>query len=337
MTEIAGLRLSPNWTSAAGALEGVLEFLGEPLPRHAIMGLSGHAWHLAITTREGVAVLPDGVMDLDWAAMVDGYARTGYRWERFGGSVRPGEPRDDIRDAAIGWVKARIDEGRPIIGWDFQLHEFAIVYGYDDSRDGALVHSVTSPELGPLSPWAEWPSAAGVIELFAPLRPADGDAGALVREALGVAVAMLEGMPTGPAPVTAIGREIEGEAVRGTDALDHWAEVMDGDGEVDRAGNAYVLQVLQAARVDGAAFLGDLVETFPEAREPLEAARRAMSEVTTALAPLVTLFPFPSGGHGNVANAGLRRAAAMALRRAARAEREATAAMAEAESVLAKT
>jgi hypothetical protein len=38
---------------------------------------------------------------------------------------------------------------------------------------------------------------------------------------------------------------------------------------------------------------------------------------------LLTLFPFPTGGHGNVNVPGLRRAAAMALRRAAQHERTA--------------
>jgi hypothetical protein len=51
---------------------------------------------------------------------------------------------------------------------------------------------------------------------------------------------------------------------------------------------------------------------------------------TKALAPLLTLFPFPTGGHGNVANAGLRRGAAMALRRAAAHERAAAEAVREA-------
>ena len=42
------------------------------------------------------------------------------------------------------------------------------------------------------------------------------------------------------------------------------------------------------------------------------------------------IFPFPTGGHGNVSNPGLRRAAAMALRRAAQYEREVAAAFEEA-------
>ena len=59
-----------------------------------------------------------------------------------------------------------------------------------------------------------------------------------------------------------------------------------------------------------------------------------MRDEVKALAPLLTLFPFPTGGHGNVNNAGLRRGAAMALRRAAAHERAAAAAIAEALELL---
>ena len=75
--------------------------------------------------------------------------------------------------------------------------------------------------------------------------------------------------------------------------------------------------------MDGGAFLADVAGAIPELAEPLGVAERAVREQVKALSPLITLFPFPTGGHGNVNNAGLRRAAAMALRRAAQYEREA--------------
>jgi len=133
----------------------------------------------------------------------------------------------------------------------------------------------------------------------------------VVVEALRTAAALLGG-EEGPA---------DGQP-RGAGGIEAWAEALEGTAEVDRAGNAYTLAVLAAARTDGAAFLRDLAGALPGAAEPLAAAARALEEETKALAPLITLFPFPSGGHGNVQVPGLRRAAAMALRRAARYERE---------------
>jgi hypothetical protein len=321
--EIPGARIAPNWTSAVGALDGVLASLGAPLPRHAIMGLTGHAWHLCLGSREGIVALPSGPADLDWEAASRRYARTGFRWERFGTQLIPGDDWGDMRDAAVEWAISRLDLGRPLIGWDFHLHEHAVVYGYDRERAGFLVDDVLTGEAGPFVNWQDWPSSLGVLELFAPAELVKADPIATVAEALETAIDCFAGLdgPSGSQP-------------RGTAALDAWAEALDGEAEVDRAGNAYTLAVLQAARLDGAEFLADLAASIPELGVPLGDAAKAIREETAALSPLITLFPFPSGGHGNIANAGLRRAAAMALRRAAGHERRAATAMAAALALL---
>lgn len=319
MPEIPGLQLAPNWTSAAGALEGVLAHLGRPLPRHAVMGLTGHAWHFCLGTKGGVTALPSGPADLDWAAMVERYERTGVRWERFSAEVTPAGERSAERAAAVAWATSHLDEGRPLIGWDFHLHEHAIVYGYSRERAGFLIHDILSEEVGPFVPWDAWPSGLGLIELFAPVADAEVDPVEAVAGALETAILCFEGND-GPA---------DGQQ-RGTAGITAWADALDGELEVDRAGNAYTLAILQAARMDGAAFLADIADSIPDLAQPLRAAEDAVREQVKALSPLITLFPFPTGGHGNVNNPGLRRAAAMALRRAAQHERAAAAAIAEA-------
>lgn len=315
MAQIDGPRIAENWTSAAGALEGILVFLGAALPRHAVMGLTGHAWHLCLGTREGVVALPSGPGDLDWAAMVDRYARTGWRWERF---AAPASGRNE----ALEWALPHLRAGRPLIGWDFHLHEFAVVRGFDEARNAWLVDDLLSADYGPAVAFNEWPSL-GRIELFAPVEPVEVDGLAAVDGALETALACFAG-EDGPA---------DGQP-RGTAALDAWADAFDSDIEVDRAGNAYTLAVLQAARSDGALFVADIGTAVPDLGGPLGAAEAALRDETKALAPLLTLFPFPSGGHGNVANPGLRQAAAMALRRAAGHERRAAAAIREALDLL---
>ena len=323
MTEIPGLAIAPNWTSAAGALDGILQHLGAPLPRHAIMGLTGHAWHTCIARKGEVVALPSGAADLDWAAMVERYARTGYRWERFGRAVAAGEAPDIPRAEAIAWAVPHLDAGRPLLGWDFHLHEHAIVYGYDAAREGFLVHDVLSEEVGPIALWRDWPSVIGRIELYAPVEPCETDAFEAVGGALQTALDCFAGLDG----------EADGQP-RGTRGLDAWADAFDSEIEVDRAGNAYTLAVLQAARMDGAEFLADLAASLPDLAVPLAAAERAVRDEVQALSPLITLFPFPTGGHGNVANAGLRRGAAMALRRAAQHERAAATQISEALALL---
>jgi hypothetical protein len=302
-----------------GALEAILAHLGEPLPRHALMGLTGHAWHLCLATRPGITALPSGPADLDWELAVRRYARSGITWERFGTQLAPDDDWTEMREAAVAWAIAHLDARRPLIGFDFHLHEHAVVYGYDREREGFLVDDVITPEVGPIALWRDWPSSIGMLELFAPGERVDVDPVEAVAASLQTALDCFAGRD-GP----------EDGQPRGTAALDAWAEALEGEGEVDRAGNAYTLQVLQAARLDGADYLAQVAQAIPELVEAVGAAERAVREETTALSPLLTLFPFPTGGHGNVSNAGLRRGAAMALRRAARHERAAASAMEEA-------
>ena len=312
------LTLKPNWTTAAGALEGVLAAEGLELPRHAVMGLTGHAWHLCLASEGDVTALPSGPHDLDWGAMVERYARTGLAWERLGRRAR-GVELAVARDEAIAWARERLDAGVPLIGFDLQIHEFAIVRGYSVERGGFLVESAVSEEMGGFAPWSDWPTPSiGIVELFAPVGPSDPDPEEAVVGALQTAVELLSGGGG------------ESAHPRGTAALEAWADAFEGTGEIDRAGNAYTLAVLQAARTDGAAFLGDLAEAVPGLAIPLIHAQRAVLDLTQALSPLLTLFPFPAGGHGSVSNPGLREAAANALRRAAAHERRAAASIAEA-------
>jgi hypothetical protein len=275
------------------------------------MGLSGHAWHLCLGTREGVTALPSGPADIDPEWRLAGFARTGFAWDRFGAAL--GDEPASVRHEAVAWAERHLQDGHPLIGWDFHLHEHAVVYGYDAAREGFLISDILTPDLGPFVGLADWPSTVGRIELYAPVGPVEADPLEAISGALEAAIDAFAGRD-GPS---------DGQP-RGTAALRAWADALDGEIEVDRAGNAYTLAVLAAARTDGAAFLSDLADSIPAASESLRAAAGALGAETKALSPLLTLFPFPSGGHGNVANPGLRRAAAMALRRAAEHEEAAT-------------
>ena len=300
----------PNWTSAAGALEGVLAMLGTPLPRHAIMGLSGHAWHFRLGVQEGVAALPSGPVDLDWELMTANYSRLGWRWERFGARPGPGAALDLAREAALAWAIPHLDAGRPLIGFDFHLREFGAIAGYDSDAACWLVDDLLSPQYGLVVPWQDWPGPGGWVELFAPVEPMEVDAIDAVAGALKTARDFLRGVGGG-------------DSLGGAPGLERWAEALEGDATIDRAGNAYTIAVLLAARSDGAAFLRDLAESLPELGQPLTDAARAISEEVKTLSPLATLFPFPAGGHGSIDVPGLRRAAATALRRAAAYEQSA--------------
>ncbi len=135
MPEIPGLKLAPNWTSAAGALEGILAHLGQPLPRHAIMGLTGHAWHFCLGTRAGVAALPSGPADLDWGPMV-GRTNAPVRWERFAAEYSGGANPDRAARSPGHAHSTRA----PPFGWDF--HSRVAIVSAIRVRRRLLVHDI---------------------------------------------------------------------------------------------------------------------------------------------------------------------------------------------------
>jgi hypothetical protein len=287
------------------------------------MGLTGHAFRLCLGTKSGVVALPSGPHDLDWEQMVRHYARTGWRWERFGALLAPEDDWSAAREAAIEWASAHLAAGRPVAGFDFHVREHGVVYGIDLVREGFLVDDLLSDQSGAFLAWSEWPTKAGVIELAAPIEQVEVDPVEAIGESLAWALACFAG-EDGPK---------DGQP-RGTAALTAWADAFEGATEVDSAGNAYTLAVLQAARSDGALFLEDIAAAIPELEAPLTRAGRALRDEAKSLAGLVSLFPFPAGGHGNVAIPGLRRGAAMSLRSAAKFEAQAAEGVAEALRIL---
>ena len=307
-------RFVPNWTSAVGAIEGALLSLGDPLPRHGIMGLTGHAWHFCLGTHAGVVALPSGPTSIDWDAAVAAYSRIGWRWERFH-STPSDEDLEGARESALAWALPHLTAGRPLVGWDFHLREHAVVFGYDDASRAFLVDDLLSPQYGFSFPLRDWPAASGQLDLFAPVERVEVDPLDAVFEAIEGALACFDGT------FGAVDQQ-----PRGIAGLDAWADALDSTTEVDRAGNAYTIAVLLAARSDGALFIADLIDAIPDLSGPLRDASDALRDEIRALSPLATLFPFPAGGHGNVDVPGLRRAAAMAIRQAAGAERRTAAA-----------
>lgn len=312
----AEARLAPNWTTLAGAVEGVLAALGAPLPRHAVMGLTGCAFAFALAGGEAGTASPAGIHAFDTWRIDDRLARTGVRFERFA-------PRDADRREAIAWIAARTERGLPVIAWAVRLREWGIIREVDRASETFTVDDLLTPEVGPTASWDEWPWGGERIDLLAPAEavPAE-DAVASVIGSLRDAAALLDGRIR-PAGLPA-----------GAEALEGWAKALDERCEIDRSGNAHCLATLLAARSDGSAYFEELAEALPEASEPLRAAAAALRHEAAELAQLVTLFPFPAGGPGALASAGIRRIAAAALRRAAGWEREAARAAREAAAIL---
>ena len=255
VTELRGLELAANWTSAAGALEGILE-----LPWCATAAARDYGPH-----RTRLAYLPWLRAEASRRCLPGRPTSIGTRWcaaMLAPGSLRSdsarGLPADDDwgnrAPAAIAWATRHLDAGRPLMGWDFHLHEYGIVYGYDRAREGFLVEDVLSGRWGRSRCWRIGRSAIGRIELFAPLgrgrgRP-DRDRGG-ARSQTAHRVLRGRGWP-GRRPAA-------GHRRAGLRGRRRWTAMRKSTARATRTRS----RCSQAARMDGADFLADVAASLP--------------------------------------------------------------------------
>ncbi len=295
------VRYVPNWTSIAGAIEGVLEYLGAALPTHAVMGLTGLAFALRLEERGG-SWFPSPPSDPLPTRRVVAVSR------RLGLHLRPYEG-PATREDVIEWIQGELGRGRPVLAKDLRGPGWGIVRGIDVRERHLLISDLLEPEVGPRLPWEELP--ASPAELLIPSALAEAGAAGVVREALTDAAQLL----TGEAPFL-------GE-VHGAPALEAWAELLRSGRPLDRPGHALHIARLHAARLAAAQFCEDLAAAFEAAAEALRQAARSLRQEASELSQLLTLFPYPSGGGSTLSHPGMRRIAASNLERAAELERAA--------------
>jgi hypothetical protein len=314
---LAGAEPVDNWTSFAGALHGVLRFLGEPVTRPWVMGVSGYAFRLALPAVEGVVAAGPIEAAFDPQRTAALTSHLGWKVEII--ATQPGGREYAKRRAeVIGRVHKSIDRGRPVVVYGLHLPRFGVVKGYDDRAGLWFVGSMLSTQYGEALPLDRWPvpeRADPVLAVFLVSRTR-GDPRRAVLAALQYALTYAaEGEPGDPTG-----------AVHGRAAYRHWQETFAGGAPIAPAGNALLVHQLQSARRDAAAFLReDAARLLPAAAPALHRAAAAYDAEALALSRLVTLFPFPSGGDPD--NPAARLSAAAALRQALAREEEALAAL----------
>jgi hypothetical protein len=314
---LTGVETVENWSSLAGALTGALRFLGERAEPAWVMGVSGLAFRLALPVHAGTVAAPgaETAIDLERAAPLLRNLGRAVAIVRADPGTRDYARR---REEVVRRVRRGIDRGIPAVVYDLHLPRFGLVTGYDDRAGAWIVSTMLSGQYGALLPLSRWPvpeRPAPVIALLLGDR-VRVDPRRAVREALAFAVRYAArgdpGDPTG--------------AVHGPAAYARWREAFERGEDVSAAGNAVLVQVLQSARRDAAAFLrGDAARLLPAAAPALARAADAYWAEVLALSRMMTLFPYPTGG--DPSGPAARLAAAGALREALAREQEALAAL----------
>ncbi len=319
MSRLLAATYESNWTSAVGALAGVLQALELDQPIRQVSALSGHAFRLAITSGPDGAIGADGPNHFSAGSALKLYENLGWRFEAIEASA--GEDRfDSRRQQALKQLRRAIDHGRPVIAFGLHLPQFGIVRGYDG--DDLIAATTVSGQYGERIPASQWPSPARPqpLRVFIPEKRVKTDRASvlarLLRFACDYAVAgesdAVDGVPT---------------AATGMAAYERWAQLLESGAVISPHGQSYCVQALQSARSDAAAFFRSVSQLYPGRSLAWTEAANAYGLIVLELSRMATLFPYPNGG--DVLSTGSRRAGAAYVRRAGAAEALAVARVAE--------
>ena len=181
---LAGASYVYNWTSIAGALEGVLRYLGHGYGTAYLMGITGHAFRLDVSAGDP-PIGPEGPLSIDFQVAASIYSRLGRSFTLLSAS-KGDRDYQKVRQQTLEEIKRSIDRGVPAIAFDLFLPEFGVVKGYDDGRHALLVDTVLTPQTGEVLPYDRWPSSEDVglvCALIASAKASPPDLATAEREA----------------------------------------------------------------------------------------------------------------------------------------------------------
>lgn len=194
MKQLKNCHWHAAWVSHMGCLKGCLDFLDIEISNAWLYGGTGHAFVLNIHE----VVCPSGPTAWKTMKIFELGHNLGYRLEGIFGFKH----QDDfagLQQRAWEHVKAAIDRGHPCYGWELEIPEFYVVYGYDEDADAAGYYYAgpgCEEGKGP-KPWQELGNTGiGVVEMYNVGPGEVADDTVTVKEALTFALEIAESPDT---------------------------------------------------------------------------------------------------------------------------------------------
>ncbi|MHC5039458.1 MAG: cysteine peptidase family C39 domain-containing protein [Planctomycetota bacterium] len=301
--KIENLRWKPMWVSHLGCLKGCLDHLGLEVTDAWLFGGTGHAF--VINMHE--AVCPSGPTAWNTEMIYKLGRNLGIHLDGLF-ALKTHEDFGHKQEEAWNLVQRAIDAGLPCYGWELEIPEFYVIYGYDD--EGYYVSGPRCDEgKGPV-PWGEvGDTEIGVLEMNVVQRGTGVENRTVVREALAFALEH----------ATSPEKWIFPKYAAGLSGFDSWIRALEG-GEAHDFGMAFNAALWHECREMSVRFLreakgrleGKVGPLFDEALEPYQKIAGHLKQVTLS-------FPFPPKG-GEVQDKDLCAAAALEIREARSAE-----------------
>ena len=182
MEKLENCQWAPRWVSHLGCIKGCLDYLGMDISDAWLYGGTGHAF--VINLHEDVC--PSGPTAWKTVKLFELGKNLGYRLDCVFG-FKHQDNFAELQERAWAHVRRAIDQGQPCYGWELEIPEFYVVYGYDD-----VGYYYSGPGCdqgkGP-KPWQELgDTGIGVLELYS-VRPGEAaDDATTVKEALSFAL-----------------------------------------------------------------------------------------------------------------------------------------------------
>ena len=310
-TEVAGLRWEPRWISEMGCLRPCLRQLGREISWPWLYGGTGYAFLLNIHA----GLCPSGWHVYEELPIGELGRNLGIQVTTFtpGGHEFPDDADMPRRQQEV-WeaTRAALDRGQPCYGYNLEIGDYYVVYGYDDVGyyySGAMCDEGK----GPL-PWQDYGPKGDVSGLLCmgsvALTPAADDA-KTVREALSFAVehARAEGGPD--------------DLYRaGLAGYDQWIRALKS-GQAEPWGAAYNAACYLECREAAVGFLGESKERLGDEHAGLfDQAVQHYQVVVTSLREVVAAFPTKDSSPEHLEDQSRVRRATEALEAAKTAEAE---------------
>ncbi len=278
--KLENLRWKPMWVSHLGCVKGCLEYLNIEVSNAWLFGATGHAF--IINVHE--VVCPSGPTAWNTEMLFKLGKNVGYAIDGVFGSKSAG---DFAEKQKLAWEKTRqaIDDGLPCYGWELDIPEFYVVYGYDDKGyffSGPGCDSGKGPK-----PWKELgDTEIGIVEIYSVKPEQAADDVITVKEAFSFALEHSKGPEKWIFP----------KYKAGLAGFGNWIHALEA-GKADGFGMAYNAAVWSECRNFAVSFLkeakgrlgGKFGSLFDEAAEHYEVVAQNLRRVSE-------LFPFPPKG-----------------------------------------
>jgi hypothetical protein len=298
-----GLQWTPRWVSHLGCVKGCLDYLGLDVSDAWLFGATGHAFIINMHD----VVCPSGPTAWHSEMLRKLGKNVGYS-SRGLFATRKDADFDEKRRSIWDNTKLALDNDLPTYGWELDIPEYYVVYGYDDVGyyySGPLCDDGAGPK-----PWQELGDTdIGVLEVYSILKGEAADDRTTVKEALAFALAFAES----PA------EWVYAKYKAGLAGFDKWIKALEG-GTAHSHGAAYNAQVWHECRGLAVDFLKEARERLGEVAGPFDEAIGHYEVVAENLKKVAELFPFVERKEEHVKDKERCAEAAEALRAAREAE-----------------